>query len=413
MRAARSEGSAPPSNCWRTVAPPRSSRTRNASPLSVPASSRRTRFGCWRRASVRASAAKRRSCSTSRSTFTATSRSRRTSLPRYTSAMPPRSMRLSMRYRDWRMVWVAIIERLGTCRLDEPPEAVAVPARTSSQALPLLARRAIPTGQRPALAEPVADRPHGLDQPGSLLPELGPKTADVDVDGPCPAVVLVPPDARQELLAGEHLARVGGEEPQELVLHVREVEGSAGHRRLVGLEVEDEVAILDDLGSRRPTRPPMQVPQARLELPRMERREAEIDEHVFAHLELGELRAGDEQEDRLERGVPLAQRTADPECALGVVVGADDCARPPVGRLVLRGDRGVRDGLPRIAGEVERLREQRRRRVREDEERLGDPGHHHSAPRYRSSSHGVTRPREAAPPLPLVRIKWLETRLPG
>src|SRR5207253_8098944 len=38
--------------------------------------------------------------------------------------------------RDWRMVWVAIIERLGTCRLDEPPEAVVVPARTTSQALP-------------------------------------------------------------------------------------------------------------------------------------------------------------------------------------------------------------------------------------------------------------------------------------
>ena len=186
---------------------------------------------------------------------------------------------------------------------------------------------------------------------------------------------------------------MGGEEPQELVLHIREVERAAAHRRLVRLEVEDEVAVLDDLGSRRPTRPPMQVPQARLELPRMERREAEIVEDVLAHLELGELCARDEQEDRLERGVPLAERTADPERALGVVVGADDSARPSVGGLVLRGDRGVRDRLPRIAGEVERLREQRRRRVREDEERLGDPGHHHSAPRYRSSSHGVTCPR--------------------
>src|SRR2546430_170981 len=336
MRATWSDGSAPPSTSCRTVAPPSSSRMRKAS---------------------------------------------------------PRSMRSSMRYRDWRMVWVAIIERLGTCRLDVSPEGVVVPARTSPQASPLLPGRAIPTGQRAGLAEPVADRPHGLDQPGSLLPELGSETPDVDVDGPCPAVVLVPPHARQELLAGEHLARVGGEEPQELVLHVREVEGSAGHRRLVGLEVEDEVAVLDNLGSRRPTRPPMQVPQARLELPRMERREAEVVEDVLAHLELGELCARDEQEDRLERGVPLAERTADPERALGVVVGADDSARPSVGRLVLRSDRGVRDRLPRIAGEVERLRQQRRRRVREDEKRLRDAPHHHNAPRYRSSSHGVTWPR--------------------
>src|SRR2546421_5779734 len=263
MRATWSDGSAPPSSSSRTVAPPSSSRTRKASPLSVPASRRRTRFGCWSRASVRASAAKRRSCSTSRSTFTATSRSRRTSRPRYTSAMPPRSMRSSMRYRDWRMVWVAIIERLGTCRLDVPTEAVVVPARTNSQASPLLPGRAIPTGQGAGLAEPVTDRPHRLDQPAPLFAELGPQPADVDVDGPCPAVVLVSPHTRQQLLAGEHLAGVGGEEPQELVLHIREVERAAAHRRLVRLEVEEEVAVLDDLGSRRPTRPPMQVPQAR------------------------------------------------------------------------------------------------------------------------------------------------------
>jgi hypothetical protein len=43
-------------------------------------------------------------------------------------------------------------------------------------------------------------------------------------------------------------------------------------------------------------------------------------------------------------------------------------AGPAVGRLVLRGDGGVDDGLPAVPTEVERLREQGRRRVGEDEQ---------------------------------------------
>ena len=143
--------------------------------------------------------------------------------------------------------------------------------------------------------------------------------------------------------------------------------GRLGERRLVGLEVEHEVAVLDDLRARAAPGSPEQVAQPRLELLLVERREAEVVEEVFAHLELAELRAGDEQQHRLERAVALAQRAADAERALGVFVGAHDRAGPAVGRLGLRRDRHVADRLPRVTGQVERLREQRRRWVGEDQ----------------------------------------------
>ena len=81
-------------------------------------------------------------------------------------------------------------------------------------------------------------------------------------------------------------------------------------------------------GARAPAGPPEQVAQPRLELLRVERRQAEVVEQVLAQLELAELRAAHEQQDRLERRVALAQRAADPERALGVVVGARRPRRP-------------------------------------------------------------------------------------
>src|SRR5262245_167784 len=289
MRATRSGGRGPCSSSSRTVAPSSSSRTRNASPLSVPASRSRTRFGCWSRASVRASAAKRRSCWTSRITLTATSRSSRTSRARYTSAIPPRSIRPSMRYRLWRRVSVPIMwGPSGACR-----RSAFLPPWTPGASVRLRARCSTSTGRWPGMSEPVAHRPHGLDEPGPLLAELGPQPADVHVDRPGSSVVLITPHAGQELLAGEHLARVRREEPQQLVLHVGEVEGAVGHRGLVRLEVEHEIAVLHNFGARRSPGPPSQVTQTRLEFPRMERREAEVVERVLPHLQLGELRSGD------------------------------------------------------------------------------------------------------------------------
>ena len=79
-------------------------------------------------------------------------------------------------------------------------------------------------------------------------PQDLPQVRRVDVDGPRPAVVLVAPDPRQQDLAGEDLARVLGEELEQLVFHVGEIERSARHRRLVGLEVQHEVAVFDEVG---------------------------------------------------------------------------------------------------------------------------------------------------------------------
>src|SRR5688572_12782544 len=63
--------------------------------------------------------------------------------------------------------------------------------------------------QAPAgLPELVAHRPHGRDEVGVLLAELGPQPADVDVDRPGASVVLVAPHPVEQHLPGEHLARV-------------------------------------------------------------------------------------------------------------------------------------------------------------------------------------------------------------
>jgi hypothetical protein len=127
--------------------------------------------------------------------------------------------------------------------------------------------------------------------------------------------------------------------------------------------------------------------EARLELLLVKGGEAEVVEEVFAHLEVGELRSGYQQQYRFQRAVALAERPTDAERALGVVFGAYHRPAPAVCRLRLGRDRRVGDGLPRMTGEVERLGEKRRGRVRKDEERVG---RHQRVPKYRSSSHGVT-----------------------
>src|SRR5439155_97155 len=120
-----------------------------------------------------------------------------------------------------------------------------------------------------------------------------------------PPVVLVPPHARQERLAREDLAGMRCQELQQLVLHVREVEWLALAGGLVRLEVEHELAVLDELGASASPCSPEEMLQARFELARMERREAEVVEHVVAQLEVVQLRARHEQQQRLEREITL------------------------------------------------------------------------------------------------------------
>ena len=67
------------------------------------------------------------------------------------------------------------------------------------------ARRARGAREPRSGAEAVADPAHGLEP---VLAELPAQVADVDVDDVRPRVVVVAPDARQQLLAAQDLVRV-------------------------------------------------------------------------------------------------------------------------------------------------------------------------------------------------------------
>src|SRR5690606_31757368 len=121
-------------------------------------------------------------------------------------------------------------------------------------------------------AEAVPHRADRGDPRRPLLAELGPDPADVDVDGPRPAVVVVSPHLRQQLLTAPDPARVLDQEPEQLVLHVGEDDRLAGDGRLVGEGVQLQGLEPEDLfrvdGGRLTT-------QAAAQLHRAERREVE------------------------------------------------------------------------------------------------------------------------------------------
>src|SRR5262249_28123624 len=122
-----------------------------------------------------------------------------------------------------------------------------------------------PTG----LTKTVSDRANGLNQVGLLFAELGPQPADMNVDRACPAVVLVAPHPAQQRLAREDLAGMDGEELQQLVLHVRQVERPPVDCGLVRLEVEDERAVFDELGSRAASGSPEEMLETGVEFERL------------------------------------------------------------------------------------------------------------------------------------------------
>ena len=96
---------------------------------------------------------------------------------------------------------------------------------------------------RPA-GEAVADAADGLDgvADGRVVFELGAQVADVDVDGAGVAVVLVAPDALEQLVAREGAAGVRDEELQELVLLGRQGDGLVVEPCLIRGEVEPQAA---------------------------------------------------------------------------------------------------------------------------------------------------------------------------
>jgi len=255
--------------------------------------------------------------------------------------------------------WIALGESLSPTQLAGVAITVGaiaygavLPARmaaATAATAPVAAVSATPA----ALTEAVADRPHGVDQSGALLAELGAQAPDVDVDGARAAVVLVAPHPRQQHLAREHLAGVLGEELQQLVLHVREIERTSGDRGLVGLDVERQVVVLDRLGLGAATDLPHEVSEPCLQLGGVERCDAEVVEEFVAQGQVGELATTQQHEHGQRARSVTGDGTSEHPCPLWVVRAVDNGAAPclavvHLGELVL-----VDDGLPRVATEVE------------------------------------------------------------
>ena len=153
------------------------------------------------------------------------------------------------------IVPVVLSARIRTRNPPLPCRAARTQLRSTSSGRDESVRSGRPTRH----AEAVTDAAHRFDEVRVLLPELGPQAPHVDVDGTRPTEVVVPPDSGQQRFAGEHLARVRGEVAEQFVLHVREVERAIVDDSLVGLEVQRERAVDDDVGALRPTGSPQKV----------------------------------------------------------------------------------------------------------------------------------------------------------
>src|SRR5258708_33051093 len=100
-------------------------------------------------------------------------------------------------------------------------------------------------------------------------------------------------------------------ELEQLVFHVGQIERTPAERGLVGLDVEHQGTVLEQFGASAFAGPPEQVLETRLELTRMERRQAEIVVKVVAQIEVAELCSADQQQERFERAVGLADGASD------------------------------------------------------------------------------------------------------
>ena len=133
-----------------------------------------------------------------------------------------------------------------------------------------------------------------------LFTQLRAQTSHVHVDRARAAVVLVAPHSTEQRLTGEDPVRVGGEEAQELVLHVREVHDPSGDRRLVGLEVHRESAVVDARRDAVVARATKSVAQSRREFAHVEGSDDEVVEEVLAKRQVVELVVVEQQDDRTD-----------------------------------------------------------------------------------------------------------------
>ena len=150
--------------------------------------------------------------------------------------------------------------------------------------------------------------------------------------------------------------------------------GRPESRGLVGLQVEHQGTVFDEVRAGAPTGPPEHVGQPGVELLGLPRGDAEVIEEVFAQLELSELGAGYDQQQRRHRQIPLAHRPAQGERRLRIDVGADDGAGPSLVRFDPFGGVSRSGGLPGVAGQVEGLSQGRRGRIGEEKQRLHSEG---------------------------------------
>jgi hypothetical protein len=106
-----------------------------------------------------------------------------------------------------------------------------------------------------APAEPVSHPSDGLDD---VIAEFAAQVAHVDLDDVAAGVVVVAPDAAEDLLAGEHLSGVRDEHLQQGELAGGELDGATGAAGGAGPNVDGNVARAQGrrrgpvLGARRP-----------------------------------------------------------------------------------------------------------------------------------------------------------------
>src|SRR3979411_2626530 len=97
--------------------------------------------------------------------------------------------------------------------------------QASAGAVLCVSRSASLESGRAGVGEAVADSRHGQDviRTRGLALDLPPEVANVDVDDACLDRVFVAPDRVEDLLPAEHLARIAGEEGQQVELGMGEL----------------------------------------------------------------------------------------------------------------------------------------------------------------------------------------------
>src|SRR5512132_164273 len=108
------------------------------------------------------------------------------------------------------MKWNGTVSQVGSSHI-----AIRLANAKPTQAMSSHANRRRGHSEDAVASSAIDPIPHAAHGPDQLRPELGPQSADVDVDHIGPGVEVVPPDRREQLLLGDRLASV----PHQLAEH--------------------------------------------------------------------------------------------------------------------------------------------------------------------------------------------------